>query len=159
MAKVKCAACGETIDKKIAIGVPAGKRTKYYCPEHVGMKSPRETMYDLVFEIFGRKVLNTILYKELDEIAKVYSYELLTEYMKENKEYLEQCVFREYSSEYAQLRYFCAVIKNAIHTFKISKPKPIIKKALEIDMENPQKHKNQPKKTRAGMDSLLEDLL
>ena len=157
MAKVKCAACGEAIDKKIAMGIPAGKRTKYYCPEHVGMKSPKEEMYDMVFEIFGRKVLNTVLYKELDEIAKVHTYQKMTEYMKENKEYLEKCIYKEFVNEYAQIRYFAAILKNSLTDFVVKKPEVIIQKDIDFCMDVPVNN-YKAKKKRKGMDSLLDDL-
>lgn len=159
MAKVTCRYCGEKIDKKIAVGVPSGKTTKYYCPEHVGMKSPKEQMYDLVFEIFGRKVLNTILYKELDEIAKAYTYEKITAYLKENKSYLEDLVYgRSYTSEYAQIRYFSAVIKNSIHNFEIKNFESVIKKEVEIEVET-SVNKYKSKKKRVGLNDLLGGLL
>ena len=159
MAKVTCRACGKKIDKKIAVAVPRGKTTWNYCPAHVGMKSPKDQMYDLVFEIFGRTVTHTVLFKELDAIAKIYTYEKITAYLEENKEYLEDVIYgKSYSSEFAQIRYFSAIIKNSIHEFEIKDFKPVIKKEVEIEMDiSTSKYKN--KKKRTGMDSLLEDLL
>lgn len=159
MTKVTCRCCGKKIDRRIAIGVPHGKTTWNYCPEHVGQKSPKDKMYDLVFEIFGRTVTHTVLYKELDAIAKIYTYEKITAYLEENKEYLEDVIYgRNYVSEFAQIRYFAAIIKNSIHEFEIKNFEPVIKKEVEIDMDI-STNKYKTKKKRAGMDSLLEDLL
>ena len=158
MAKVTCRCCGEKIDKKIAVGVPHGKTTWNYCPEHVGQKSSKEKMYDLIYEIFGRRVLNTILYKELDQVASVYSYEIITAFIEENKSFLEQLMYRSYSSEFAQIRYFSSVIKNGLHDFKMKQPEPIIKKEIEVGFDVPA-NKYKTKKPRKGIDNLLDDLL
>lgn len=158
MAKVTCKCCSEKIDKKIAIGVPHGKTTWYYCPEHVGQKSPKEKMYDLIYEIFGRKVLHTVLYKEMDEIASVHTYDKITSFMEENKTLLEQLMYRSYSSEFAQIRYFSSVLKNGLHDFKMRQPEPVIKKEIEVDFDM-STNKYKAKKQRKGIDSLLDDLL
>lgn len=158
MAKVTCHYCKKKIDKKIAVGIKEGKRTKNYCPEHVGMKSPKDQMYDLVFEIFGRKVLNTVIYKELDEIASVHTYEKMISYMEENKSYLEQMVHKGFSSEFAQIRYFSAILKNSLTDFTAKKPEPIVKKEVEIEVDiSANRYKS--KKKRTGMNDLLKELL
>lgn len=158
MSKVKCRCCGKSIDKKIAVGVPHNKQTWYYCIEHVGQKSPKDKMYDLVFEIFDRKVLNTILYKELDSIANLYTYEKMTAYIQENRSYLEQVMNKDFSSEYAQIRYFAAILKNSLSDYVVKKVEPVIKKNVHFDadmMVNNYKQKQQ----RKGIDDLLNDLL
>lgn len=159
MAKVTCKCCGEKIDKKIAVATLRGKTTWHYCPEHVGQKSPSEEMYDLIYEIFGRKVLNTILFKEMNEILSVYSHQKVIAYLKENKEYLEDVIYgRSYVSEYAQIRYFTAIIKNSIHNFEIPNFKPVIKKEVEIDADV-SVHQYKPKQKKRGMNDLLDELL
>ena len=160
MAKVKCAYCGKSIDKKEAYIVPvSSKRNKYYCSyEHSISKKPRDKMYDLIYEVFGRKVLNTVLFKECDEIGKVHTYEKVTAYIEENKQYLEQIMSKGFSSEYAQIRYFSAVLKNSLTDFQPKQSAPVVKKDVNFDMDvtvNNYKRKEQ----RKGMDDILADLL
>ena len=157
MAKVKCKCCGASIDKKVAIGIPHNKVTWYYCANHVGQKSPREKVYDIIFEIFGRQILNTVIYKELDPIIKEYGAEKMIAYLEENKTYLEQCMSKNFSSEYASIRYISAIIRNNIHDFTPHKSEPI-RKSVEIDFDvAPTKYKQ--KQQRTGMDALLDDIL
>lgn len=158
MAKVTCKCCSEKIDKKIAIGVPHGKTTWYYCPEHVGQKSPKEKMYDLIYEIFGRKVLNTVLYKEMDEIASIHTYEKMTTYMEENKEYLIQIMEKDFRSEYFQIRYLSAVLKNSLFDYQVKEPTPVIQKASELEFDMTEIN-YKAKKQRKGMDDLLDEIL
>ena len=159
MAKVTCKCCGEKIDKKVAVGIKTGKITKHYCPEHVGQKSPSEEMYDLIYEIFGRKVLNTILFKEMNEILAVYSHQKVIAYLKENKSYLEDVIYgRSYVSEYAQIKYFTAIIKNSIHNFEIPNFEPVIKKEVEIDVDV-SVNNYKPRQKKRGMNDLLDELL
>jgi hypothetical protein len=158
MAKVTCHYCKEKIDKKDAIGLPYGKKTRYYCPNHVGKQPPKEAMYDLVYEIFGCKVLNTILYKEFDEIARIHTYEKMIIYLQDNKQYLEQVMNKEFSSEYAQIRYFASILKNNLTDFVVQQPKSVIKKVVEADLDI-SANKYKATKQRRGMDDLLNDLI
>lgn len=157
MAKVKCACCGKQIDKKVAVAIPNGKRNKYYCSEHVGQKSPREKMYDAINDIFGYKVLNTILFKEFDEIGNVHTFEKVMFYIEENKDYLYDVVRRDFVSEYAKIRYFSAIFKNGLNDFVIKEPEVIIEKEVAVEIVETTNYK--AKKQRRGMDDLLEGLL
>ena len=158
MAYVTCYYCKKKINKNIAVGIKEGKKTKNYCPEHVGMKPLKDQMYDLINEVFGRIVLNTALYKEMDQILQVHSCEKVIKYIKDNKDYLEQCMYKEFMNEFAQIRYFAAILKNSLNDFVIKKPEPVIKKEIEIDMDI-STNRYKTKKKRTGLDSLLEDLL
>lgn len=158
MAYVKCHYCNKKINKNIAFAMPYGKKTRHYCKEHIGKVPPKEEMYNLVYEIFGRKVLNTILYKELDEVASVHGYQKMTAFMEENRAYLEQMMGKSFSSEYAQIRYFSAILKNSLTDFVARKPEPVIKKEIEVDLDVVTSKYKQKKQTQ-GMDSLLDDLL
>lgn len=157
MAKVKCVCCGEQIDKKTAIAITDGKRNKYYCPEHVGQKSPREKMYDLINDIFGYKVLHTVLFKEFDEIGKIHSFEKVILYIEENKDYLYDVMRKYFNSEYAKIRYFAAIFKNGLVDFVIKEQETVVKKDIKVEIVETKKHK--VKKQHKGMDDLLEGLL
>ena len=152
----KCAFCGKELKKKEAYVVNAGKINKYYCNyEHSIAVKPRDRMYDLINEIFGYKVLNTVLFKECDEVGKVQTYEKVVSYLQENKQYLEQVMTREFANEYNKIRYFSAILKNSLVDYQM--PKKEVEKEVEIEMYEPVKkvYKSQ----RKGLDELMEDLL
>ena len=131
MTLVKCQQCGAKIDRETAYKVVVGKVNRYYCNEQEANKAQEANqvkchLYQLVDDIFGRHVINSILYKEMQEVAVQYGYPLLREYVLANRIYLGQCMAREFSSEYAQIRYFMAIVRNNIQTFKMrNKVEPV----------------------------------
>ena len=79
MGKAKCKYCGKSIDTKVAYKVAIGKVNRYFCNEEEynilhEMQRVKDDTYNLVYEIFGRKATNTILYKEMNEVSLVYAY-------------------------------------------------------------------------------------
>lgn len=156
MAKVKCRCCGASIDKKIAVAIKHGKTNWYYCPEHVGQPSPRDKMFMLAQEIFG-KTTHTMFFSGLDKIAVVHTYEKMVAYMEDNRQYLERIMSREFVSEYAKTRYFITVIGNSIHDFRMKQPEVKKEIALDIDMVSTVNYKK--KEVKKGLDSLLDELL
>lgn len=153
--EVTCRFCGKKLKKEYAYAVKRGKVNRYYCSfEHSIAKSPRDIFYELAFEIFGRTT-NTVFYKEMDEIAKVHTFEKMTAYLKENSQFLSNTMRKEFKNEYNRCRYFSAILKNNLGDFSI--PKPEIKKEVEVEVyENKYKPKQ---KSRKGMNSLMDELL
>ena len=78
--KAKCKYCGKSIDTNSAYKIVVGKTNRYYCNEeeyniiHKAQQVKDDT-FNLVYDIFGRKVTNTILYKEINELSTIYEYE------------------------------------------------------------------------------------
>lgn len=137
--KAKCKYCGKSIDTNSAYKIVVGKTNKYYCNEeeyniiHKAQQIKDDT-YNLIYEIFGRKITNTILYKEINELSSVYLFEKIETYLSRNKEYLSNLIQNKtFQSEYAQIRYFSAILKNNLTDFKYEK-KEKINKNIEIDM-------------------------
>lgn len=158
MVKVKCQYCGKEIDKKEAYAVKKGKRNKYYCNfEHSIAKKPRDIFYEKSFEVFG-KTTNTIFFKEFDEIAKIHGFEKMSSYIDENKESLAYFMNKDFSSEYARIRYFATIFKNNLGDYEVKKPKPIIKKEASVDMTvNSIKYKK--RNVRKGINDVLDELI
>ena len=78
--KAKCRYCGKSIDTNNAYKIVLGKTNRYYCNEEEyniinKAQQIKEDTYNLIYEIFGRKITNTILYKEINELSSVYSFE------------------------------------------------------------------------------------
>ena len=139
MGKAKCKYCGKSIDTKVAYKVAVGKTNRSFCNKeeydivHEAQQTKDDT-YNLIFEIFGRKVTNTILYKEVNELSLVYPYEKIKAYLEQNVTYLSNLMQnKSFQSEYAQIRYFAAILKNNLTDFKYEK-KEKINIEVEIDM-------------------------
>lgn len=137
--KAKCRYCGKSIDTNNAYKIVSGKTNRYYCNEeeyniiHKAQQIKDDT-YNLIYEIFGRKITNTILYKEINELSSVYSFEKIEAYLSKNKEYLSNIMQNKtFQNEYAQIRYFSAILKNNLTDFKYEKNEKI-NKNIEIDM-------------------------
>lgn len=149
---VKCRICGNKTERKEAYKVTSGGRNNYYCneTEYMGWLLKRESKdntYNIIYGIFGRKVTNTALYKEISGLAEVYTYEKIYAYLKENKAYLDNVMEKDFPSEYVQIRYFAAILKNSLADFKYkSKTVEEIKK-IYIDMPDYKFSRKKPKKT------------
>lgn len=137
--KAKCRYCGKSIDTNNAYKIVLGKTNRYYCNEEEyniihKAQQIKENTYNLIYEIFGRKITNTILYKEINELSSVYSFEKIEAYLSKNKEYLSNIMQNKtFQNEYAQIRYFSAILKNSLTDFKYEKNEKI-NKNIEIDM-------------------------
>lgn len=141
MGKAKCKYCGKSIDTKVAYKVAVGKTNRYFCNKeeydivYKAQKIKNDT-YDLIFEIFGRKVTNTILYKEVNELSSVYLYEKIKAYLEQNMTYLSNLMQnKSFQSEYAQIRYFTAILKNNLTDFKYEKKERI---NIKVDIDMPE---------------------
>ena len=152
--KAKCKYCGKSIDTKNAYKVIVGKTNRYFCNEkeynimHEAQQI-KDDIYNLIYEIFGRKVTNTILYKEINELALVYSYKKMQTYLAQNMKYLSALMQnKSFQSEYAQIRYFTAILKNSLSDFKYEK-KEKINKEVKIDMPSYKFKRESSKKSLA----------
>ena len=134
---VKCRLCGTKVDKKEAFRVVVGGKNTYYCNKFEYQKvlherEVKDNTYECINQIFGYKVLNSALFKEINLLLEVYSYEHILAYLIENKEYLTRILKKDFTSEYAKIRYFAAILKNNIADFKMEEPEE--SKKIEIDM-------------------------
>lgn len=134
---VKCRLCGTKVNKKEAFKVVVGGKNTYYCNESEYQKvlherEVKDNTYECINQIFGYKVLNSALFKEINLLLKVYSFEHILAYLIENKEYLTRVLEKDFTSEYAKIRYFAAILKNNIADFKMEEPEE--SKKIEIDM-------------------------
>ena len=134
---VKCRLCGTKVDRNEAFKVVVGCKNTYYCNEAEYQKvlhdrEVKDKTYECINQIFGYKVLNSALFKEINLLLEVYSYEHILAYLTENKEYITKVLEKDFVSEYAKIRYFAAILKNNIADFKMKEPeKP---KEVNVDM-------------------------
>lgn len=90
---VKCRLCGTKVDRENAFKVVVGNKNAYYCNEAEYQKvlhnrEVKDNTYTCINEIFGYKVLNSALFKEINLLLETYSYEHILAYLMENKNYI-----------------------------------------------------------------------
>lgn len=120
---VKCRYCGNKIDKNNAFKVIIKGKNNYYCNEKEYKKIEEEKankikIYEVIDEIFGYKVINTAMTKEISSIAKDETYTRVLNYVLENKQFLEKIMNKNFTNEYGKIRYFSTIIKNNIADYK-----------------------------------------
>lgn len=138
---VKCRNCNKKIDRDIAFKVVVGGRNTYYCNEKEYLekeyiKQTKQSISDCIDKIFGYKVINTIMKKELKEIYESFDYGLVLSYLQSNFDFLHGVMCRDFNSEYAKIRYFSAILKNNIADYRESINKKPETKVVEVDMPN-----------------------
>lgn len=152
MAKVKCRYCGSMIDKKNAYPVKHGKQNWYYCNlEHSLLRTDKQLAYDKAMDIIG-KTTNSIFFKEMDEIASVHGYKKLHKYLVDNDTFLNDVMNKDFSSEYAKIRYFSTVIKNRIGDYNPQYDS----KQKDVEIEDVIETVAYKKRSRVGLEDLIE---
>lgn len=134
---VKCRICGNKIQRADAYKVVVKDKNNYYCSESeykswVEQNDIKNSTYQLIYDIFERKVTNTVLYKEIYELSEIYTYKKIRAYLQENEEYLNKTMKKDFKNEYGQIRYFTAILKNSLADFQYQYKTE--KKNIEIDM-------------------------
>lgn len=159
---VKCRACQQKIDRDTAFRLVVKGRNHYYCSKQEYdniqyQKELKSNTYLKIYDIFGRKVTNTILFKEINELVEVYGYEKIYGYLSENHKYLSNVMSKQFNNEYAQIRYFSAILKNSLADFKLVKQEE--KREIKVDMVNSKYKPRQRKKTLVELEMEVGDLL
>lgn len=159
---VKCKGCGEKIDRDIAYRVIVKGKNNYYCSEVeykgiIKSKEVKDNTYELINQLFGYKVTNTALFKELNLIRESHSYDKIYAYLQENVTYLEQTLSKSFCSEYAKIRYFSAILKNSLADFEPPKEECIKKQV--IDLPNAKYKKKSSRKAMAKLEEEVGERL
>lgn len=138
---VKCKACDNKIERNNAYKIVKDGKNNYYCNEEeytnwLNKQSEKDNTYKEIYDIFGRKITNTILYKEINELVQVYGYTKLLCYLTDKHAYLESVMAKSFVSEYVQIRYFTAILKNSLADFKIDNKEINIQVNVDIPKDN-----------------------
>lgn len=120
---VKCKGCGQKIDRDKAYKMVINEKNNYYCNETeynniILTQKIRNGILETINDIFGYKIINTLLYKELKEVYQVYTYSLVYDYLIENKVKLSKLMNKDFNNEYGRIRYFSTILKNNLNDFK-----------------------------------------
>lgn len=152
MQTVKCAFCHKSIPKDKAMAVRGASRNKYYCPEHVGAKSPHQAMTDRVSEIMGSKIEWSVFNRDTSSIVKEHGLDKINNYLESNMQYLSSTMDKIDSSPFARTRYFIAILKNNLPQYEYRKPEVIPKK---IEETQPAEERFKQKKKRPSLNDLI----
>lgn len=149
--KVKCKVCGTPIERDTAYKIVKNGKNLYYCSENeyidytnqqIKIAQQKQRMYETI-EYFIGKTTNTVLFKEINIWLSVADYDTICNYLSDNRSYISSAMNKDFSSEYAKIRYFSAIVKNSIGDYKPLKPEPI--KTAETEFYET---KYQPKRKR-----------
>lgn len=162
--RAKCKICGTAIDTKIAYKVVTNGKNAYYCSckeyekdvaEKEKAAADKDKVYRLICEIIGRKeILNSVLWKEKAVWNKVFSDELIWQYLESNKVYLTTAISRLEDKEFNRIRYLSAILKNSLGDFKPMTP--ALQQNIPVVQEEHYETKFKPK-VRQSLDDLEED--
>lgn len=156
---VKCQSCGLKTDRDIAFKIKVQGINKYYCTENeylkiINEKKIKDDTYITIYEIFGYKIMHTTLFKEVSELATVYTFDKINKYLSLNKAYITSTMQKDFKNEYAKIRYFMAIIRNNLKDFTDG-DKEIVIKTKEIDIA---KDNYKPRKKRKSLNEFEEEV-
>lgn len=176
MAACKCRFCKAKLTTAIAYKVEIENKKFYFCSdEHYrkflleqnehkkkqeNAQQLKDRFHNLFCEILGVKgITNTALWKEKQEINKVFSDEIIIAYLEENKEWIKVSVGKLSGGEYGKIRYVSTILKNKLGDFKPTqketpKPKVIVE---EVMYEQKRESISTPKSNRRRSLADLED--
>ena len=130
--RVKCRYCGERVEKEDAYKDP--NKNSYYCSEehYLATMKNREDLqkekeekiqkkidpvYEEVADIFGYRIQNSQLFKEMKLWRSICNDEKILAYLQEHKDYIKSKLEKLNSSEYARIRYVSAILKNSLKDY------------------------------------------
>ena len=130
--RVKCRYCGERVEKEDAYKDP--NKNSYYCSEehYLATMKKREDfqkekeekkqnkidpVYEEVAEIFGYRIQNSQLFKEMKLWRSICDDEKILAYLHEHNGYIKSKLEKLNSSEYARIRYVSAILKNSLKDY------------------------------------------
>lgn len=130
--RVKCRYCGERVEKEDAYKDP--NKNSYYCSEehYLATMKKREDfqkekeenkqkkidqVYEEVADIFGYRIQNSQLFKEMKLWRSICDDEKILAYLQEHKDYIKSKLEKLNSSEYARIRYVSAILKNSLKDY------------------------------------------
>ena len=151
---VKCRKCNKKVERNEAFKVVVGGKNTYYCNEDeyneiLQNKELKDKVYSYIYNIFGYKVTNTCIYKEVNELVDVFGYELLLSYLKENEVYLTSVIQgKDFPKEYGKIRYFAAILKNSLADYVNISGNSNVEHEKFIDYDLPEMKFKRKKKRR-----------
>ena len=169
--RVKCRYCGERVEKEDAYKDP--NKNSYYCSEehYLAIMNKREDfqkekeekkqnkidpVYEEVADIFGYRIQNSQLFKEMKLWRSICDDEKILAYLQEHKNYIKNKLEQLDSNEYSQIRYVSAILKNSLADYK--KTARIDPEKINVDCEIYEPIVSKKKKRR-GLNALEDEVV
>ena len=143
MAACKCRRCQTNLSTKNAYKATINNKSAYFCNEEhytefikaaeadakkkEKNKQLQDKFYNLMCEILGvNGITNTALWKEKNEINKVFSDDVIVAYLDENKAWMTTSVSKLSGGLYGKIRYVSVILRNKLDDYK---PKVVVMEA------------------------------
>lgn len=158
MRSIKCKCCGKELNRDNAFKVVVNDKNTYYCNETEfnsiqHKKEIKDKTYQAIFELFGHKVVNTVLYKEINSIADIFTFDKIYSYLLSEKFQLEKSLHKPFSSEYAKIKYLAAILKNNISEQEFETQNEVV-----INMDYELSFNNfKPKRRKKSLDDYVNE--
>lgn len=164
MAACKCRSCQAKLTTTTAYKTVIGGKTAYFCNEKhynqflskakeeeqkkIKAKELQNKFAKLFCEILEvNGITNTILWKEKAELNKVFTDEIIVDYLEENKEWMAKSVSRLNGGEFGKIRYVGTILRNKLGDYK---PKATVTSIMDFgkitDEQYETKFKLKPRK-------------
>jgi uncharacterized protein YlaI len=141
-------------------------KNAYYCSEAEytadkeekdRVKREHDAVYEIINGMFGYKVENSSLFAEWLRWNNLATDVQIAEYLIENREYLCGVLCKDFKSEYAQIKYFSAILCNSLKDFVRGKAKTIQPKYIPEIKEEHYETKYKSKGRQALLDFEEDD--
>jgi hypothetical protein len=158
---VTCRCHGKKIDRAIAYKVVLNGLNNYYCSKDeydkiLKRREVKNNTYQAIFNLFGRKVTNTLLFKEVNELASIYGYDTIYSYIEDGSESIETYLHKGFRNEQAKIKYFVAILKNNLYDYSENHKEVTTPKIRDAEEEIVIQSNYKPKKQRKTLDDYEE---
>ena len=118
-------------------------------------KQLQDKFYNLMCEILGVDgITNTALWKEKTEINKVFSDDVITSYLDENKSWMTTSVSKLNGGVYGKIRYVSVILRNKLGDYK---PKVVVTETVATKIQDEHYETKFKLKQRRGFEDLEDD--
>ena len=147
MARCNCKYDKKQLDTKTAFKVVIKEKNTYFCDEECynhfreakekqeKINAEYDEIIDITREIFGYEFQSIgLLRREITAWERVGTRQKIIAYLKENKDWLRDIMYKEFNGDYNRVRYYSAVVSSKLHDWKprvVEPPKPVQPKAVE----------------------------
>ena len=166
MAAAKCRYDKKPVDTKTAFKVVIKDKNTYWCSEQcyklyceaqekqAKINAEYDEIFELTKQIFGYEFTGySLLKREINTWEKVGTRDKIITYLKENKDWLSNVMYKEFASDFNRVRYYSTIVAGKLHDFK---PKSTETEKPKVVVEEHYETKYKPK-TRQALEDFEED--
>ncbi|HDK7194908.1 TPA: hypothetical protein PTV74_003215 [Clostridium botulinum] len=120
--KCKCRICKKELTTDTAYKVVIDNKNAYYCNEEeykntLKTKQLKDNCYNTIKNMLNEPFVTPMMKKEINKLKEFYDYIVIEKTFKECEENIKWFLSnKEYSTEYAKIRYIITIIQNNINS-------------------------------------------